>query len=370
MRRNEDAISTKDDNIKNKNKKQSMSIPAKRWTKKYPPKRILAIRLQAMGDVVITLPYLQALKKALPETRLDLLTRKEVEAIPRNIYLFDNIYSIGGGRNFKKQFALTCFMLPQFFLQRYDVVLDLQNTLISRLVRKIAMPRAWSEFDKVSKIAAGERTRLTIEAAGFENIHACYSFSIKSHLVVDDLLKQNGWDETNNLVVLNPAGAFETRNWPLENYVCFMQLWLNTFPQTQFLILGTDLIKNKAACLTEKLGNKLIDLTCKTTPAQAFAIIQKVKFILSEDSGLMHMAWVSGIPALALFGSTRSYWSTPLGEHTLLLDSSDLPCGNCMLEKCLYGDTHCLTRYTPEFVFKNSLSLIANEKPNEIIRSN
>lgn len=349
---------------------RQINIPAKPWSKKHAPKKILAIRLQAMGDLVITLPYLQALKKALPDTRLDLLTRQEVEGIPRNISLFDNVYSLGGGRNFKKQFVLTCFMLPQFFLRRYDVVLDLQNTLISRLVRKAAMPKAWSEFDKVAHITAGERTRLTIEAAGFENIHAYYGFAIKSPLFIDDLLKQNGWDETNNIVVLNPAGAFETRNWPLENYVVFSHLWLQRFPQTQFLILGTDLIKNKAVYLKEKLGDKLINLTCKTTPAQAFGIIQKVKFVLSEDSGLMHMAWVSGIPTLALFGSTKSYWSAPLGKHSLLLDSADLPCGNCMLEKCLYGDTHCLTRYTSEIVFEKALVLIENEKSKQSIPNN
>src|SRR5678816_3601414 len=98
-----------------------MNIPAKPWTKKYPPKRILAIRLQAMGDLVITLPYLQALRNMLPpSTKLDLLTRKEVDSIPRNLVLFNKIYSIGGKRNFKKQFAYTCFLLPALIMRRYD----------------------------------------------------------------------------------------------------------------------------------------------------------------------------------------------------------------------------------------------------------
>jgi ADP-heptose:LPS heptosyltransferase len=71
------------------------------------------------------------------------------------------------------------------------------------------------------------------------------------------------------------------------------------------------------------------------------------------------MAWVSGIPTLAMFGSTRSDRATPIGKHTLLLHSSDLICGNCMLETCLYGDSHCLTRYTPEFVFEKAVALIS-----------
>jgi heptosyltransferase II len=42
----------------------------------------------------------------------------------------------------------------------------------------------------------------------------------------------------------------------------------------------------------------------------------------------------------------------------LLLSSSDLPCGNCMLEFCKYKDVHCLTRYSPEFVFEKAMQLL------------
>jgi heptosyltransferase II len=339
--------------------KPSPDIPSKPWKKIVMPKRILAIRLQAMGDLVITLPYLQQLKKMLPaSSRLDLLTREEVEAIPRNIYLFDHVYSIGGGRNVKKQFIYCCWLLPKLLLQRYDVVIDLQNNEISRFIRRSLMPKAWSTFDRFSPIAAGESTRLTIEAIGLGKSYADSSFKLTNEQEAIDLLKNNGWNGISELVVLNPAGAFITRNWPMENYVEFAKLWLRRFPQTQFLITGVNLIAEKAAYLKQHLGNQLIDLVNKTTPVQAFAVIQKTRFVLSEDSGLMHMAWVSGIPTLAMFGSTKSYRATPLGHHTLLLDSSDLVCGNCMKEICIYGDTHCLTRYTAEFVFEKAVTLI------------
>jgi ADP-heptose:LPS heptosyltransferase len=176
------------------------------------------------------------------------------------------------------------------------------------------------------------------------------------------ILSENGWNGSDELVVLNPAGAFITRNWPIENYIGFSKLWLERFPQAKFLVLGTDTISAKSAELKNVLGEKLINLAGKTNPVQAFAIVQQAAFILSEDSGLMHMAWVSGIPTLAMFGSTRSDRATPIGGHTMLLDSSDLPCGNCMLEQCKYGDTHCLTRYTPEFVFEKALALRLNRK--------
>lgn len=340
-------------------KENQPGIPAKPWRKNHLPRRVLAIRLQAMGDLVITLPYLQQFKKALPpDCKVHLLTRQEVEAIPKNIQLFDRVYSIGGGRNGKKQLLHSFWLLPKLLIQQYDIVIDLQNNSLSQLVRKIIMPKAWSVFDRFSAVPAGECTRLTIEAIGLGKCFADTQFKFKSEIESIDLLKKNGWDGISELVVLNPAGAFETRNWPMEYYIEFAKLWLNHFPRTQFLVMGVAFISAKANFLKNNLEHKLIDLVTKTTPVQAFAILQKIKIMLSEDSGLMHMAWVSGIPTLAMFGSTRSDRATPLGTHTLLLNSSDLACGNCMLEKCMYGDNRCLTRYTPQFAFEKALTLI------------
>lgn len=335
-------------------------IPSKPWKKNNMPRRVLAIKLQAMGDLVITLPFLQQLKKMLPESsKLDLLTREEVDAIPRNIYLFDRVYSIGGGRNVKKQFLYTGLLLPKLLIRQYDVVIDLQNNIVSEFVRRSLMPNAWSVFDRFSSIAAGESTRLTIEAIGLGKCFADNAgFKLKTKDESSAILKENGWDVKSELVILNPAGAFITRNWPIEKYIDFAKLWLERFPKTQFLIIGVNLIAGKATVLKNILGDKLIDLVNKTTPVQAFAIIQNATLVLSEDSGLMHMAWVSGIPTLAMFGSTRSDRATPLGSHTLLLHSADLVCGNCMLETCTYGDTHCLTRYTAQFVFEKAVTLI------------
>src|SRR5690349_304332 len=125
-----------------------MSISAKNWTKKKLPKRILAIRMQAMGDVVITLPYLQDLRNKSPaDVQIDLLTRNETNPIPKNLVLFNKIFSVGGGRNTKAILFFTTLLLPKLFLRRYDIVIDLQNNIFSRLVRKTLRPAAWVEFD-------------------------------------------------------------------------------------------------------------------------------------------------------------------------------------------------------------------------------
>jgi heptosyltransferase-2 len=336
-----------------------VNISCKPWTNKKPPRRILAIRLQAMGDVVITLPYLQCLRNALPPGgRLDFLTREETEDIPKNIDLFDHVYSIGGARDFRKQLWSTFLLLPRLFIQRYDVIVDLQNNILSRIVRKALLPKAWSAFDRFSPTSAGERNRLTIEAVGLGNNQMDTRLRPRKPLRATSILKSRGLNETEKLVVLNPAGAFVTRNWGMHKYVLFARQWLQLWPETRFLVLGTSFIAEKAAFLEDELGDRLSNLVGLTTPSEAFSLLQRVTLVLSEDSGLMHMAWVSGTPVVALFGGTRSDWSRPLGRHSLFLDSSDLPCGNCMQSTCRRGDVFCLSRLSPEDVFARAVSLL------------
>lgn len=212
-----------------------MNIQAKPWKRPEAPKMVLAIRLQAMGDLIITLPYLNHLKHLLlPGAELDLLTRREVEEIPMSINLFNRVYSIGGGRSTAKQFLHAAALLPAIWKRHYDVVIDLQNNEVSRWIRKMLIPEAWSEFDRFSPLAAGERTRQSIEAAGLGSSLADYSFNIKDADASWHLLRNNGWDSSSELVVLNPAGAFSSRNWPLENYAVFSNLWLRQFPKRSF----------------------------------------------------------------------------------------------------------------------------------------
>lgn len=337
-------------------------IPARPWTGKRPPRRVLAIRLQAMGDTVITLPYLQSLRNTLPPgTQLDLLTRKEVSPIPRDLQLFNNIYAIGGKRNHRKQFLHALLLLPRLWIRRYDVVIDLQHNRISTVMRKLLHPRAWSAFDRFSPRAAGERTRLTIEAAGLgaNQFDAGYTFK-ESNFGEDAILKACGWDGKSKLVILNPASAFPTRHWPMDYYVGFAKRWLVEYPDTQFIALGIGFIKERAAFLKDALGERLLYMIDNTSPSEGFRLIRRAQFMLSEDSGLMHMSWVLDRPTVALLGGTRSDWVRPQNKRSLVFSSDDLPCGNCMLEVCPFGDVHCLTRFTPDIVF---------EKVNAFIQS-
>jgi len=313
--------------------------------------KILAIRLQATGDVVITLPYLNSLKRLLPAAELDFLTREETAAIPRSLALFSRVFAIGGGRSFKRQCLSAAILLPRLLVRGYDAVLDLQNNELSRWVTLALRPERRCLFDKVSPLPAGERTRLAIDESGLGPVGIDTDLRLRNETAAAALLRGSGFRPEDRLVILNPAGAFPSRNWPLASYVRFARALQELCSRpVKFLVLGLPGLRPKAEYLRAELADSLVDLVGRTTPDEAFALVRKADLVLSEDSGLLHMSWVSGVPTLALFGSSRGDWSGPLGPRSLSLDSSDLECRFCMEAECRFGDVRCLTRRDPREV--------------------
>lgn len=327
------------------------------WRDREPPASILAIRLQALGDVTITLPYLCALKRELPGTDIDLLTRREDADLPRAVRSFHRVETVGGGRSERLQLVASLSLLPRLGVRRYDVVIDLQNNRVSRAIRRMLAPRAWSEFDRVSLTSAGERTRNAIEAAGFPLRDVTFEVPLLNPKIGLDILVSAGWNLSRPLVIVSPSGAFPTRNWPIERYAEFATIWRKRHG-AQVAVLGTRKIASKAAELVARDGS-VLNLVGKTSPSEAMAIVQRAALVVAEDCGLMHMAWTSGVTTIALFGSSRHDWSAPLGDHSVCLHSGDLPCGACMEATCRFGDVHCLTRYTPAQLVDEAELLLA-----------
>lgn len=324
----------------------------------YSPKNILVIRLHSVGDVAITFPYCSALKNTFPGCNIDYLTREDISVMPAALDIFRRAFYIDltpleSSNPLKKLKKLyRSFRLASVLKTReYDVVIDLQNNRISNIILNRIKPKYFSKFDRLSDLSASERTRNTFKNAGFDIVPR-YRMKVNPNLMskAKDTLIRNGWDISRKIFVLNPAGLWKTRNWQIENYVRLARL-ISYNHKASFILLGDKRMLEKANYISSYLTRDLINLVDKTTLAEAFAILQFATATISEDSGLMHMSWVSGIPTLTLLGSSRADWTTPNAPHTITLNSSDLDCGDCMSPVCKYNDVHCLTRYSPEYVY-------------------
>jgi len=274
--------------------------------------------------------------------------------------LFDRVYELPGSRRNRVQILGALFLLPRLLTRSYDVVLDLQRNPASRMVRRLLAPRAWSEFDRFSPLSAGERTRLTIEAAGLGPIGELPELKLRNPDAGRDKLLAAGWQKDHALVLLNPAGALPGRNWPVEHYCQLAQELRRRLPYpVQFLVLGIPKIAPKAARMKQILEDDLIDLVGQTSQEEAFAIIKRCALAISEDGGLMHAAWVLKVPTLGLFGASRWVWARPQGPFADAIVSCREPDGVCMAGWCQAAPPNCLEGTDAQRVLDAALKLLS-----------
>ena len=339
-----------------------------RWSSEKAPEKILIIRFHAVGDVAITLPYSCSFHRQVPEGVIDFLTTEVCADLGRSVTAFSNVLLFPFSKNRWIRLWHTAHWCFRIWRKQYKSIIDLQGNWVSKSLRVAGRPLRWAEFDRFSTKPAGQRVSDTFLRAGFDLHQREFAIDVRKEVVEEarETLVNGGWDGRTKLVMLNPAGLFPTRNWPLEYFALLAHQWLKKENVT-FLIVGTERVRTKAAILKKELGSSLIDLTAQTSLAQALGIIQFVSCVISEDSGLMHMAWVSGVPTVAMFGSTRSVWAKPLSPNSLSLSSSDLECGDCESSVCKFGDVHCLTRYSPSFVLDKAVHLSGHYTPPEFL---
>ena len=104
----------------------------------------------------------------------------------------------------------------------------------------------------------------------------------------------------------------------------------------------------------EAAHGKCVNLAGKTTLADAFALIAAARSVVSNDSGLMHVAAAFGTPQVAIFGSSSPLHTPPLNDRATVLwlkqDAAYQPpldCSPCFERECPLGHTRCLYDVTP-----------------------
>ncbi|MEO8512933.1 MAG: glycosyltransferase family 9 protein [Ignavibacteria bacterium] len=336
------------------------------------PEKILVIRLHAVGDAALTMPACSSLRKRFPAAEIDFLTIKNIKGLISAFNIFDCVYFPESGFDFIETGYES---LSQKFLRfksvfkiglvlrkkKYDAVIDLQNNRYSRIIRKLTGAKCFSEFDRYEAKPHSERVLDAFSLAGFKGVQNDFNLNISAGAIQkgEKILNDNGWVLDKKLIMLNPAGLYETRMWGDENY---QQLGMLLIKAGYMLLLaGTEKMKKKAAEYKDQFGNNLIDITGKTALEDIPGILFHTSGIVSDDSGLFHISWAMGKPGVLLLGATRADWTCQPGLHTICLNSSDLECGNCMKEICKWGDTRCLKRYEPRDVYSKLMELMTRK---------
>ena len=328
---------------------------ARPWSRPHDPATVVVVRLHAFGDLLITFPVITALRRRLPKSRITLVTSTEYCAIARVLLPVDRILGIDTRAVRPLRLASMLAVVPS--TMRPDLLLDLQHSSISDIYRHLIRPRSFATFDRFAPRHAFDRSCDVLDAAGLDGMTPRFEPLLpdprRKQLVEDFALP----DDQRPTICLNPAGCWETKQWPADRYATLADRLGEAF-DARILLVGTTNVRDGADVIVAHSGAEIIDLVGKTTQLEALALLMSVDLLISDDSGLMHMAWTQGVPTIALFGATRAAWSRPLGSKSITFTSDDLDCGGCMAVDCMREDRFCLERIEVEEIFDRAATMM------------
>ena len=145
-------------------------------------------------------------------------------------------------------------------------------------------------------------------------------------------------------LVLCPGAAYgPAKQWPH-----FERLPL-LFPEKKFVILGDVRDRDAADRVASRAPDRITNLAGVTSLEQAAAIIAAASVVVSNDSGLLHLAGFLGTPCVGIYGSTSSVWTCPLGSAVRIALGS---CQRrpCYERACPEKHCNCLYNIQPEVV--------------------
>ncbi len=142
--------------------------------------------------------------------------------------------------------------------------------------------------------------------------------------------------------------------WPADHYVALARS-LHARDGTRVVLLGS----GKEAALIDAMAAQApeacIALAGRTSLDVAMALIAGARGVVSNDSGLMHVAAAFGLPQVAVFGSTSPHHTPPINERARVLwlkDELQLDCAPCFERTCKFGHYRCLTDVAPARVLQ------------------
>ncbi|WP_397568472.1 glycosyltransferase family 9 protein [Schlesneria sp. T3-172] len=341
------------------------------------PRRICLIKPSALGDVVQTLPLLPVLKHRYPGAEISWVVNRELKD------LVEGHPALSDAISFERRGGWSAWgnLLGTLRKRRFDLVIDLQG-----LLRTGVMTLATGAPVRVGLETAREGSHLTLncllpETSRQMAAHARY-WRVAECLGLGQMSRETliatsaadcDWSELQlkdlprPIIAVHPGARWETKRWPVEKFAELMRradhLWGGSL-----LILGSKAERHDADRVHQRLQElstpghtpTVRNLAGQSTLKQLSALLSRVDFAISNDSGPMHLAAGLGIPTLGIFTCTSALRSGPPGDQHEMI-STAVSCAAGYHKICPHrGENHlaCLNELDVERVWAGLQRLV------------
>ncbi len=351
-------------------------IPSKfRKIEREKVRKILVIRLDHLGDVVMTRPALHALREMFPEAQIDLLTAKEWAPLfedAREVRETIGMKSHWFGRaSLAESFAEAKILVSRLRSQKYDLGIDFRGDLRSILMmffagiqQTVGYPQtggkflltASPEYPKMKHQAEVNLTLLESLAIPLPAESSLQPFAYSGSR------KWRFWNsigrrldpETQCRVIVHTGAGYPSKRWPAAHFQDLLTR-LAAIPKAEIVLIGTE--KEKQEIPLPEMS-RVVDLRGMTEIGDLPVLFDASHLYVGNDSGPAHMAAAQGLQLVAIFSGTNTakFWHPWTRKLDLVLHPVD--CSPCEAKTCPLGHHECMTKITPDQVFSKIKNLL------------
>jgi heptosyltransferase II len=329
-----------------------------------PPGRILVKEVNWLGDVVMSLPALRAIRRTYPHARLAVLVKSDLASVFDGARWIDEVipYSVGRGlsgffdrRRIVGEIRSRQFDLGVLFPNSFESALWLTMAGVRRRAGFIADARSAMLTPKATPPAeanSGHQSNYwlsMIRATGVA-VGQADDFALDVHPPHRERMRE--WLAANRkrpgrpLYAIAPAAAYgPAKEWPADSYGAVIDL-LARRDDAEVVLVGAPSERAKCEEVAAAAKSGAIVAAGHTNIGELSALLSICDGFLGNDSGCMHLAGALGIPTVAIFGSTNPDRTGPMGPKTRVIYRK-LECSPCLARTCRFGHYKCLTQIEP-----------------------
>ncbi len=343
-------------------------------------RRLLVMRLDNIGDVVMTGPVLRALKENLPRASITLMASPGgKEAAPLlpwvdEVFAWRVLWQDLGRLSFDP--AREWELIDALRRDSYDAAIILTSfkqtphpagyaCYLAGIPLRLGESKEWgggvltdeapSAPDEVHQV---ERNLHLIEHAGFGVEDRSLSLRVPEEArgTVAQLLQARGVAPDAPYVLLNPWASAQARTYPTHRFAFAARL-LSEETGWPVVVSGTEADRSRSGELLDVLGDRGVDLVGATGLSELAALVEGARLVLTNNTSTMHLLDALRTPGVVLFSGTEleEQWHPRDAPHRLL--RCETPCSPCYAFACPYN-LECLD-IPPEEVAEAGLSLLA-----------
>ena len=280
-------------------------------------KQILFITSTRIGDAVLSTGILRHLSHAYPDCAVTIvcgpLCTSLFEAYP-------NLKEIIALKKEKRN-GHWVKLWRRVFPTKWDMVIDLRNSAVSRLIFAKKRYIAGRQIDKTC--------HKVVQAAQLikADVHNPSAPQLWFTDAQDKAAKALLGDDPRPVLAIGPTANWIGKTWPKGNFVTLINRLVleNDAPLSNYrvAIIAAPGEEADAEFVLNALPSDMrIDVIAKTTPAEAAAVLSHCAYYIGNDSGLMHCAAACGVTTLGLFGPSWPHLYSPWGKHTAYISTA------------------------------------------------